>query len=272
VQIDLNGDGVFEIGFTSDGMLTHDEFVLQASPRSLKTGAIDKLNSAKTGDKKKDETIDRAIKLINDSLDGKLWVDSSHLVYGPKADWLHEMIDRFDKDKKTVDDEDIDDDSRIGRQSPPGAKNGITVFHLEMSAIMALDTNRGNDRDRNEKDNKNKSQSAFEDVISDLVNADMILTKVAISDAKNKPVLNPAMNKIVSKEIESAEKEFTLAMDAANKGQSAIAVTRFSHAWLHAQLAIQFAAMEVPQPPPKIAPKDNGDKDKDKDKDKDNKK
>jgi alpha-tubulin suppressor-like RCC1 family protein len=233
--------------------------------RAVKNDAVTKLKNAKTGDKKTDETIDRAIQFINDSLEQKLWVDPSHLVYGPTSDWLHGLIDRFDKDKKTVDDEDIDDDSRIGRQSPPGARNGITVFHQEMAAIILLDTNRGIDRDKNEKDNRNKSQPAFEDVISDLVNADMMLAKVAITDAKNKLVVNPAMNKIVSKEIESAEKEYTLAVDAANKGQSAIAVTRFSHAWLHAQLAMQFATMEVPQPPPKIEPKDNGDRDKDKD-------
>jgi hypothetical protein len=234
------------------------------SAKSLKSGAIDKLNSAKTGDKKVDGTIDQANRLINNSLEEKLWLDPSHLVYGPTSDWLHGLVDRFDKDKKTVDDEDIDDDSRIGRQSPPGAKNGITVFHLEMSAIMTLDANRGNDKDRNDKDNKNKPSTSFDDVISDLVNADMVLAKVAISDAKGKTVINPAMSKIVINEIEAAESEFSRAMEAATKGQPAMAVTRFSHAWLHAQLAMKFAAMELPQPPPKIEPKDNGDKDKDK--------
>jgi hypothetical protein len=245
VQTDLNGDGAFETSFNSDGTLTNDEFVLQAAnPHSLKRGAIDKLQRAKTGDKRVDETIDRAIRYINDSLEEKLWVDLSHLVYGPRVDWLHELKDRFDRDKKTVDDEDIDDESRVGKQSPPGARNGITVFHKEMAAIMLLDTNRGIDRDKNEKDNRNKSQPAFEDVISDLVNADMILAKVVITDAKSKTVVNPAMNKIVSKEIESAEKEYTLAVDAANKGQSTMAVMRFSHAWLHAQLAMHFATLD----------------------------
>jgi Tol biopolymer transport system component len=243
------------------------------SARALKTSAIDKLNKAKTNDKKKDENVDRAINLINDSLDKKLWVDPSHLIYGPMSSWLQELKDRFDKDKKTVDDEDIDDDNRIGRQSSPGAKNGITVFHLEMSAIMALDANRGNDRDRNDKDNKNKPSTSFDDVISDLVNADMILAKVAIADAKGKTVTNPVMNKIVTNEIQAAEREFSQAMEAANKGQSSTAVTRFSHSWLHSQLAMKFAAMEVPQPPPKIDPQNNppnngpgDDKDKDKDK------
>jgi hypothetical protein len=179
------------------------------------------------------------------------------------SSWLQEQKDRFDRDKKTVDDEDIDDENRIGRQSPPGAKNGITVFHLEMSAIMLLDTNRGNDKDRDEKDNKNKSPSTFEDVVSDLINADMILAKVAITDAKSKPVINPAMSKIVAHEIEMAEKEFSQAMDEAGKGRASNAITRFSHAWLHAQLAMKFAAIEVPQLPLKIEPKDNGDRDKD---------
>jgi hypothetical protein len=76
----------------------------------------------------------------------------------------------------------------------------------------------------------------------------MILSKVAIDDAKSKPITNPMMAKIVSREIESADKEFAQAMEAANKGSSTIAVTRFSHAWFHAQLAIKFAAFEPKRP------------------------
>jgi hypothetical protein len=165
------------------------------SAKALKRGTIDKLNSAKTGDKKKDENVERVISLINDSLDSKLWVDTSHLVYGPTSDWLQGLRDRFDKEKKTLDDEDMDD------------------------------------------------------------------------DAKGKTITNPIMSKIVTNEIGAADREFSQAMDAAGRGQSAVAVTRFSHAWLHAQLVMKFATMEVPQPPPKIEPKDNGDKDQDKDKD-----
>jgi hypothetical protein len=202
--------------------------------------------------------------IANNSLEGKLWVDPSHLVYGPTSTWLHGLIDRFDKDKKTVDDEDIDDDNRIGNQSPLGARNGITVFHEEMTAVMLLDTNQGHDKEKPQRDDKNKTQPAFQNIISDLVNADMILAKVAIADAKNKPVVNQSMNKIVTREIELAEKEFNQATDEATKGRASNAITRYSHAWLHAQLAMQFASLELPQPSPTITPKDNGDKDKDK--------
>jgi alpha-tubulin suppressor-like RCC1 family protein len=260
--------------------------IFEPDAQGLKSSTIHRLEKAKTGDKKQDANINRAIQLINNSLEQKLWVDPSHLVYGPKADWLREMMDRFDRDKKTVDDKDIDDDSRIGRQSPPGARNGITVFHQEMAAVSLMQTDiqkyekeipklekqiaskeskrQDASREKAELNAMNEALSVFKDVIDDLVTADMMLAKIAITDAKNKTVVNPAMSKIVSKEIESAEKEFTLAIDAANKGQSAMAVTRFSHAWLHAQLAMRFATFELPQPSPKTGPKDNGDRDRDK--------
>lgn len=84
----------------------------------------------------------------------------------------------------------------------------------------------------------------FQEVISDLVEADMILAQVAIDDARNKPVANPIMAKIVSREIEMADKEFAQAMAAVNNGSSTISVIQFGHAWFHAQLAIKFAAFE----------------------------
>jgi hypothetical protein len=94
----------------------------------------------------------------------------------------------------------------------------------------------------------NVALPVFQEVISDLVKADMILARVAIDDARNKPIANPVMKKIVDREIKMADKEFARAMKAANKGQAAIATTRFSHAWLHAQLAIRFAAFEPKRP------------------------
>ena len=236
------------------------------SAKSLKNGAVTKLNNAKTGNRKIDEPIDQAIRSINDSLDEGLWLDSSHLVYGPKTDWLRDMFDQFGKHGKTVEDKDIDDENRIGMQSPPGARNGITVFHHEMWAVMFLQAklqffgkvipimerqieikqSRGHDvsKEQAELDDIKNALPVFQEVISDLVEADMILAQVAIDDARNKPVANPIMAKIVSREIEMADKGFAQAMDAANRGSSAISVIQFGHAWFHAQLAIKFAAFE----------------------------
>jgi hypothetical protein len=241
-----------------------------SSAKAPKNGAVVKLNNARTGNRKIDETIDQAIRRINNSLDEGLWLDPCHLVYGPKNDWLHGQFDQFGKRGKTVEDKDIDDENRIGMQSPPGAKNGIMVFHQEMSAVMLLQTtvevyekaiprlekeikkkqSRGQDvsREQAELDAMKKALPVFQEVIADLVKADMILAKVAIDDAKNKPVANPMMNKVVSREIEMADKEFARAVKAANKGQAAAAITRFSHAWFHAQLAIKFAAFEPKRP------------------------
>ena len=86
----------------------------------------------------------------------------------------------------------------------------------------------------------------------------------AITDTRNKPVVNPSMNKVVAHEIAQAEEDLARANEAVNKGQPEMAITRFSHAWLHAQLAMKFATLELPRPSPKIEPKDNGDRDKDK--------
>jgi hypothetical protein len=109
---------------------------------------------------------------------------------------------------------------------------------------------RGHDvsKEQAELDDIKNALPVFQEVISDLVKADMILAKVAIDDAKNKPVANPIMTKIVSREIEMADKEFAQAVEAADRGSSTIAVTRFSHAWFHAQLAIKFAAFEPRHP------------------------
>jgi hypothetical protein len=74
----------------------------------------------------------------------------------------------------------------------------------------------------------------------------MILAQVAIIDAKNMVVTNPKMQKIVAYQIAQTKKEFNQGMDAATAGRSAIAVTRFGHSWLHAQLAMKFANLKIP--------------------------
>jgi len=260
--------------------------VFEPNAQELKSASIGKLEGAKTGDKDVDKDIDKVIKYINKSLDPALWIDASHLVFRPKTDWLHGLNDRFEKHGKTLDDDDIDNESKAGIQSLPGQKHGITVFHQELAAVMlmqnliknykkeiprlekqiALKESKGRDASR-EKAKLNalkKALPVFKDVITDLVTADKILAQIAITDAKSTPVTDPKRNKIIAHEIKQAETEFARAMDAVNKDQPAIAVTRFSHAWQHAQLAMKFAALELPRPTPNMEPKDNRDRDKDK--------
>ena len=64
-------------------------------PRFLKEEVIDILEDAKTGDKKTDNKLDKAIKHIEKSLDDKYWLDDTHLdpKHGKKV---------FDEEKKAV--------------------------------------------------------------------------------------------------------------------------------------------------------------------------
>lgn len=95
LQIDFDGDGTLEQTVTADNELTHDEFMLQMSPQSLKLYAIEALKAAFTGEKKVDHKLDKAIDHIEKSLDEDLWVDDDHLdpMHGKKV---------FDEEKKAV--------------------------------------------------------------------------------------------------------------------------------------------------------------------------
>jgi hypothetical protein len=260
--------------------------IFEPNAHGLKSATIDTLEGSKTGHKDVDKDIDKVIMYINKSLDPGLWIDASHLVFTPKADWLHEQFDRFDKVGKAVEDDDMDDDGKLGKQILPGHKHGLTVFHQELAAVSLMQTDiqkyekeipklekqiaskeskrQDASREKAELNAMNEALSVFKDVIDDLVTADMMLAQTAIADVKSTTVTDPNRSKIVTHETELAEKEFAQAMVDASKGRIAIAITRFSHAWFHAQLAMKFATFELPQPSPKTGPKDNGDRDRDK--------
>jgi len=268
-----SGDGSFN-GCTSAAIT---QTVIGA--RDIKSGTIAKLNAARTGDKDIDRTIDDAIKHINNSLDAGLWADGSHLVFQPRTDWLHELSDKFDKNGRTVEDDDMDDDARVATQSITGFKDGITVLHEEQNAVSALQKYveqftreiprleksiadngaKGKDvtKDKADLANMKKTLPVFQAVINDLVHADSILARVLIADAKNTPVSDSKLAKIVAHEIAQAEEDLARANEAVNKGQPEMAITRYSHAWMHAQLAMKFATMDVPKLPDIGQDKDN---------------
>lgn len=236
------------------------------SARALKTGAVEELQNAKTDNKKVDKVINQAIKDINKSLDPDLWLDASHLIFSPKTNWLGDMFDRFSRWGRTVEDDEMDNEDRMSDVFR-GFKHGITVFHQENAAVVLMQANirdyeksipelerlialkesKGKDATK-EKAELNAIKAVlpvFREVVADLVKADMILAQVAITDAKNTPVTNPRMSKIVAFQIKQAEREFAWATQVANNGWSGIAISRYSHAWLHAQMAIKFANLEI---------------------------
>jgi len=176
------------------------------------------------------------------------------------------VSNNFDKKGKCLEDSDMDDDSRVGTQCATGTKHGITVFHEEKDAVTALQNavdQFTKEIPRLEKEIANKQAKGkdvtkeqaelaamkkvlpvFQVVISNLVQADSTLAKVAITDAKNTTVSDSKRAKIVASEIAEAEKAFAAAAkEVARHPERAIA--QYSHAWEHAQLAIKFATLKV---------------------------
>jgi len=93
LDIDNDGDGIFEQTVTSDSEFTQEEY-LSNIPHWLKEETKKNLEQAKTGDKI-DTEIDKIIKHIQKSLEDYLWIDGSHLnsKQGEKV---------FDEEKRAV--------------------------------------------------------------------------------------------------------------------------------------------------------------------------
>lgn len=216
--------------------------------RGLKSSTIEKLNAARTGQKAVDAVIDRAIDNIKDSLDPKLWIDDNHLVFHPETPKITGLLERFKK-QGSKDDDDIDND-KFDIDLLCGPKHGLTVFHKERAAVILLEGYNKITRiplvqklsAKKTGTSINNTAAIFEDVVKDLVNADMLLAKTAISDAKAIKVSDSNRSKIVAQEVDRAEKEYSKALESIRKDEPVIAISRFSHAWLHAQLAIKFAS------------------------------
>ena len=229
---------VFPLGVTvvkvtatdKSGNNASDEVVVSIyGARTVKSTTIAKLESAKAGDKLIDREIDEIIKRVNNSLDEELWViDDSHInpKHGVKV--FHKV---FQEEEAAV----------LHMQTR------IMIFEKEipgLEKIIAMKKKKGNDTSGEEAKLAaiKTALPVFKEVVDDLVKADRILAIVAIGDAKNTEVQNPRFQKIVEREIQEAERELDKANKEGERGSPAKAIMNFEKAWLHAQLAIEFAS------------------------------
>lgn len=206
----------------SDGQFTAiaTTSVIVKSPKTFKEDAISELEAAKSGDKKIDKKIDKIIWFINRSLDEKLWVDASHLVF-------------FEKDFENFNEKEFEE--LFDKSEWTGPKSGILVFHYEKEAVKLM---------MNEikfKETPAELKSVFEKVIAKLVKADRLLAKVSLYDAKNTPIKNPKFERMVKRQIEKAAEELIKAENELTKNRPDKAIMRFGKSCLHSQLAIKFA-------------------------------
>lgn len=121
-----------------------------------------------------------------------------------------------------------------------GEPEGKKVFHEEHTAVKHMQ------KEINKADTPEDLKVVYEKVIDDLVEADKLLAKTAIADAKNRPVLDSKKQKKVDHEIAKAEEEFSKGLEEISKGRPDKAIKKFEKAWEHAQHAIKHA-QEVPK-------------------------
>ena len=115
----------------------------------------------------------------------------------------------------------------------------MVVFHYEKVAVRLM---------MNEikfKRNPDELKIAFDNAIEKLVKADFLLAKVSLFEAKNIEVQNPKFKKITDYLIKKAERQLTQANKEIERKRPDKAIIRLSKSWLHSQLAIKFATLEV---------------------------
>ena len=173
------------------------------SAKWLKQEAIGELEAIDTDNKHAQKDIEKAIELINESLNPDLWIDASRL------------------------------DPKHGYKP----KHGHKVFGREKHAVkelLKITEERGKHAEPAITDD-------VEAVIDKIVKADEQLAIVAINDAKNTPVQDPKSQEKVEQEIAKAEEELANAYAEIEAGNPDKAIDDFRKAWKHAQLAIEFA-------------------------------
>jgi hypothetical protein len=114
-------------------------------------------------------------------------------------------------------------------------KDGKKVFHEERTAVELMQ------KEIKKKETPAEIKAIFEEVINDLLNADEVVARTIIDDAKNTQVLDPDNQKKVDEEIEMAEEEFENALEEISKERPDKAIKNFENAWGHAQDAIKYA-------------------------------
>jgi len=216
--------------------------VMVKSPRAFKREAVSELDSARTGDKKNDQKIDKIIQYIQTSLNDDLWIDASHLIFF-KKDCLDPQILKINPEEMNLEEMfNLDSDKAELKMKSAfqgkcfGPKIGIRVFHQEYLATKLMFKELGGKSKISE-----KLKDAFKEAISKLVKTDQLLAKIAIYDAKNTSIQNPKFQKIVKSQIKKAEEELLKAEKEISQNRPDKAIMRFSKAWLYAQLAIKFA-------------------------------
>jgi hypothetical protein len=196
----------------------------------LKKDAIIKLETVSRGDL----LITQAIKNIQKSLADGLWLDASHIIFFQKA--CNAQTD-LDADK-------IDPEKFFGSGATNGLgkncswpKSGLKVFGEEYLAVKLLQkiiTAKPKLSDTN--------KEIINQAIDELVRADLLLAKVAISEAKNTIVQNPKLQQAVKNQILNAEENF--AKTAAFVGtQPDKAILNLVISWFRAQIAIKLSGL-----------------------------
>jgi len=196
-------------------------FVLK-SAKWLKQGAVSELEAAKTGDWKTNLEIEAAKKLIQNSLNDSLWLDASHIIFFEKncSKQGQAEVD-FDK----IDPQKLFDAGNTNgiNKNCSWFKSGLRVFGEEYLATRLL-----------------QKKIANKPIIGKLTKADQLLAKIALYDAENTIVQNPAYQKIVQNHIAKAKENLTKAEGFLNS-QPDKAIIMSAISWLRSQLVIKFA-------------------------------
>jgi hypothetical protein len=199
------------------------------TPFFIKEYSIIVLKEARTGEKKVDRNIEKAIGYIRSSLnrhpknptkDWKkfpLWVNYDHL------DEQHgHMV--FNEERKAV--------KHMMRE--------IKSMNARIEEIMQDCENLDQD-DLQELFALKQAIMIFQVVIMKLVEADMMLAKVAYEDAQDTPVVNPKKQDKVDHELKKALKETEKAKKEMTLNNPDKAINHFKGAWHYSQLAIKHA-------------------------------
>ncbi len=206
-----------------DGGIGVDTLILTVwGPQDLKADAILDLDLSKVGSKHIDRSIDHIIKFIKRSLREKYWKDATHL--DPKhgtSVFCYEFvatlrIEKYDHYIRHL-------EKAIARWEAKGYDT--TWLKLKLATVL-------------------NAQSVFESVVYQLVKADELIVRVALSEAENTPVKLPKFQGKFDKELAKANKYFMKAMEKVEDEDYSKAIRYFCKSWDHAQNAIKFANKE----------------------------
>ncbi|MFH0923100.1 MAG: Ig-like domain-containing protein, partial [Candidatus Falkowbacteria bacterium] len=213
---------------------TENEYYLSAhgeatftlkSPQWLKNDAIMELQTNLNTNKL---LVSSVVNQIQNSLDGKLWIDSSHLTFLENCQISESEIDSLNLEK------DFNLTNRAGKKIKCLLQNsGLNVFLQEYSAVKLMDNFIIKSKFFD------KIRPVFEEVIEKLVRADELLAQIAFNEAQYTQSSNPKTNKEIERLLTKAEKQFDKAEDELSKGKPGRVIIRLAVSWLYAQTAVK---------------------------------